>query len=144
MTKERLRRYASIKQEAEQLRQRLTEVEAVLYYPRIPQLAATPAGPPAAGSPQENLMIHHIELQELYRAKLAELASEQLAIEQAIERLDSTARMLLRYRYIDGLSWEQVCVKINYAWSQTHYLHSVALRRLSREARTDAPDIQVS
>ena len=138
MTKERLRRYTIIKQEVEQLRQRLVEVEEVQSDPKIPRLALVPTGP-VNSSPQENRMIHRIELQEMYRAKLDELASEQLAIEQAIEQLDPTARMLLRYRYIDGLQWEQVCVKMSYSWRQTHYLHGEALRQLSLEAEKDTP-----
>ena len=130
MTKERLRNYQNIKKEREQLRQRLEEVEAALYYPKIQQLSAMPAGPNAEGNPQENLAIHHIELQERYTAKLEELAAEQLAIEEAIEPLEPTARMLLRYRYLDGLKWEEVCCRMNYSWRQTHRLHGEALRQL--------------
>ena len=71
-----------------------------------------------------------MELQDRYKAKLAELAAEQLAIEQAIEPLDTVYRMLLRYRYIDGLKWDDVCDKMNYSWRQTHYLHGRALQQL--------------
>lgn len=130
MTKERLRNYQNIKKEREQLRQRLEEVEAALYYPKIQQLTAMPGGGQKEGNPQENLAIHHIELQERYTAKLEELAAEQLAIEEAIEPLEPTARMLLRYRYLDGLKWEEVCCRMNYSWRQTHRLHGEALRQL--------------
>ena len=142
MTKDRLRKYMSIKQEAEQIRQQLAEVEAVLYSPKIPRIDRTPSAP-VDGNPQENLMLYHIELQELYQAKLADLTAELLAIEKAIAWLDPTPRMLLRYRYIEGLSWEQVCVKINYAWSQTHHIHANALKQLDRMA-ADTPEKEVS
>jgi DNA-directed RNA polymerase specialized sigma24 family protein len=131
VTKERLRHYQNIKKEREQLRQCLEEVEAALYYPKIQNLTGMPGGGHKEGNPQEDLAIHHIELQEKYRAKLEELAAEQLAIEAAIESLDETARMLLRYRYIDGLKWEEVCCRMNYSWRQVHRLHGAALRRLS-------------
>ena len=130
MTKERLRNYQNIKKEREQLRQRLEEVEAALYYPKIQQLSDMPKGSHAEGNPQESLAIHHIELQEKYKAKLEELAIEQLAIEEAIECLDANKRMLLRYRYIDGLKWEEVCCRMHYSWTQTHYHHGEALRQL--------------
>ena len=133
MTKERLRNYQNIKKEREQLRQKLEEVEAALYYPKIQQLTDMPGGGQKEGNPQENLAIYHIELQDKYKAKMEELAAEQLAIEEAIETLDATDRMLFRYRYIDGLKWEEVCVKIGYSWVQTHEHHKRALNKL-REA----------
>jgi DNA-directed RNA polymerase specialized sigma24 family protein len=133
MTKERLRAYQSIKREREQILQRLEEVETALYYPKVQQLDAMPGSGTKEGNPQENLAIYHIELQDLYKAKLAEMAAEQLAIEKAIEPLEPTARMLLRYRYLDGLKWEEVCCRLNYSWRQTHRLHGEALQKLREE-----------
>ena len=133
MTKERLRNYQNIKREREQLKQQLEEIEAALYYPKIQQLTGMPFHH-SEGNPQEDLAIHHIELMARYRAKLEELAAEQLAIEEAIEPLEPTARMLLRYRYLDGLKWEEVCVKMNYSWTQTHEHHGRALRKLREVA----------
>lgn len=133
MTKERLRKYQSIKKEREQLRHQLEEIETALYYPKIPQLSDMPKGGTAKGNPQEDLAIHHIELQERYSTKLEELAAEQLAIEAAIEALEPTARMLLRHRYIEGLPWEEICVRMSYSWRQVHYIHAKALRLLRTE-----------
>lgn len=133
MTKERLRNYQTIKKEREQLRQKLEEVEAALYYPKIQRLDAMPGGGMKEGNPQEDLAIYHIELQGRYKSKLEELAAEQLAIEQAIESLNATDRMLFRYRYIDGLKWEEVCVKMNYSWTQTHAHHKAALAQLRKQ-----------
>lgn len=129
MTKERLRNYQAIKREREQLRQQLDEIEAALYYPKIQRLNGMPSAP-VEGNPQEDLAIHHIELQERYKAKMDELAAEQLAIEAAIEQLEPMARMLMRHRYLDGLKWEEVCLKLNYSWRQTHRLHGEALKQL--------------
>ena len=129
MTKDRLRNYQAIKQEREQLRRQLDEIEAALYYPKVQRLTDMPAAP-AHGNPQEDMALRHIELQQLYQAKLEELAAEQLAIEAAIESLDEISRLLLRYRYIEGLKWEEVCVKLGYCWTQTHEHHSRALKLL--------------
>ena len=134
MTKERLRQYQTIKKEREQLKHQLEEVEAALYYPKIQHLNATPGGGSKEGNPQEDLAIHHIELQERYKVKMEELAAEQLAIETAIDSLNPTQRMLLRYRYIDGLKWEEICCKMNYGWTQIHEHHSAALRLLKEKS----------
>lgn len=130
MTKERLRNYQNLKREQQQLRHQLEALETALYYPKIQKLDAMPKGGSPEGNPMEDLAIHHIELQERYRVKLAELAAEQLEIEKAIDPLPPTARMLLRYRYIDGLKWEEVCMRMSYSWRQVHRLHGEALKQL--------------
>lgn len=132
MTKEDLRSYQTIKRERDQLRYQLEEIETALYYARAQCLDGMP-GASMGGNPQEDLAIRHLELQEWYKTKLDELADRQMAIETAIESLDPTARMLLRYRYIDGLKWEEVCVRMGYSWTQTHEHHSRALKKLKEE-----------
>lgn len=74
------------------------------------------------------------ELRQCYRAKLAEVEAEQLAIEEAIENLEPRERALMRYRYIDGYKWEKICVLLHYEWRQTHNIHSEALRKLQEAA----------
>ena len=130
MTKDRLRNYANLKEECEQLRRQLEELEATLYCPKIQRLNGMPSAPSKENA-LELMIARHVELQERYEAKIAEMTTEMLQIEAAIEALDPTARMLLRYRYIDGLKWEEVCVRMNYSWMQTHRIHANALNRLS-------------
>ena len=85
---------------------------------------------PSKENTLELMVARHIELQERYEAKIAEMTKEMLLIEAAIDALDPTARMLLRYRYLDGLKWEEVCVRMNYSWMQTHRIHANALNQL--------------
>jgi DNA-directed RNA polymerase specialized sigma subunit len=130
MTKERLRNYANLKEERNQLRRQLEELEATLYYPKIQRLNGMPSAPSKENT-LELMVARHAELQEKYEAKIAEMNAEMLLIEEAIEALDSTARMLLRYRYLECLKWEEVCVKMNYSWMQTHRIHANALKQLN-------------
>lgn len=132
MTKERLRKYGDLKKEREQLRQQLEEMEAALYYPKIQHLNGMPSAPSKENT-MELMVARHLELQDQYRTKLEELAAELMEIERAIEPLEPTSRMLLRYRYLDGLKWEEVCVRMNYSWKQTHRIHSRALKQLREE-----------
>jgi DNA-directed RNA polymerase specialized sigma subunit len=130
MTKERLRNYANLKEERNQLRRQLEELEAALYYPKIQRLNGMPSAPSKENT-LELMVARHAELQEKYEAKIAEMNAEMLLIEEAIEALDPTARMLLRYRYLECLKWEEVCVKMNYSWMQTHRIHANALNQLN-------------
>ena len=44
---------------------------------------------------------------------------------QAVQ--NDTLRLLLELRYIDGLTFEQIAVKMHYSWRQTIRLHGCAL-----------------
>lgn len=130
MTKERLRNYRDLLAEKKQLEQQLEAIEAALYNPKIQRLKQTPSAP-SPGNATEDLANKHMELLDRYRDKLAELTLEQLAIEDAIERLPNRERNLIRCYYIQGLKWEEVAVAINYSWRQTHRVHSRALQLLA-------------
>ena len=128
MTKERLRKYGEVKKELEQIRQKLQAVKAALYAPGAPRLTGMPKS--GGGNPLEMRSEKHLALLELYDTKAAELAGELMAIEQEIAALEPKERTLMRCRYIDGLSWDDVAEKIGYCWAQTHRLHAQALRKL--------------
>ena len=128
---QRLREYRDVIREQEQLRLKLEEIAAVLMQPRIQRLTDMPSAP-VKGNPQEDMVVRHLELQQLYSAKLAELTEKQLAVEKLIEGLPPQHRTLMRYRYIDGLKWEEICVKMSYCWRQVHRKHSEALQMLKR------------
>lgn len=70
------------------------------------------------------------KLHSLYREKLAKVEAEQLEIEQAIDSLDSMERAIMRHYYIDGMTWEAVCCKVNYEWAQIHRIHGEILKKL--------------
>ncbi len=134
MTRQRLRAYRDNKKEQEQLRQQLEAMEAALYAPRTTNLTGMPSGGGHEGSAVEDAAIKHMELVECYRAQLLDLVAEQLEIENALASLDGSERMIMREYYINGLTWEAVCVKVGYSWRQTHRIHKRALRRLEAEA----------
>ena len=129
MTKERLQQYRQLQRELRQIQGRIMEVESAMYSPRNQRLT----GMPSAHSPEslmEKLVEKHAELEAMYREKLMAITEELLAIEKAIATLDPTLRLLMRYRYVDGYRWEDICVKMNYSYQGVHKVHRKALRRL--------------
>lgn len=133
MTKEQLQQYKAIKAELRQIESRLDELEAPLYSAGATPITGMPMPPSRAGteSRQERLADQTMELREYYNDKQKELAEKQLAIERAIDALKPMQRMVLRLRYIEGLSWDEVCTCMGYSWRQTHRIHAEALARLS-------------
>lgn len=70
------------------------------------------------------------ELTEIYGEKIENLKTRLKRIEDAIAELEPVERRLMRLRYIDGLEWHQVAVRISYSWQQTHRIHARALIKL--------------
>lgn len=132
MTKERLRKYRDLLKELEQIALKVETLESALCSPKIQRITGMPSAPSGNNS-KEDLTIKHMELLEYYQEKKASLMGEQLAIEKAIESLDYRDRTVLRLYYIEGLTWEQVCVLVNYSWRQVHNIHSAALMKLVKE-----------
>lgn len=133
MTKAQLKTYRAIKKERDDIKRRREELEDVMYGPRSQRIDGMPRGGSGAGDILEERIDRKDELLAMYQAKEEELDDALLVIERAIEKLDPTQRTLVRLHYIDGLTWEQVAVEIDYSWSQTHRIHSAALKRLKEE-----------
>ena len=130
MTKEQLRAYRDIKLERDKLATMIEDVESVLYGPRTSKLDGMPHGGSATGSVVEEAAVKHAELLERYRQKVAELSAALVEIENAIEVLEPRERTLIRLYYAQGLTWEEVCVAMNYSWRQVHRIHAKALEAL--------------
>lgn len=127
--KVRLGEYTHLEKERLQILDELTKLEARRTAPGTSKWDAMPRGG-GGGDAMAAGLIQEESLEERYRRKVAEMEAAQGRIEDMIESLDSTERKLLRHRYIEGLAWEMVCVKMNYSWRQTHNIHAAALDKL--------------
>lgn len=58
--------------------------------------------------------------------------------EAAIDALpDGRQRLLLRLRYIDGRTWEQIAVRMGYSFRQILRMHGTALENMSLNVTLD-------
>ena len=132
MTRERLWSYQHLCREIRQLEDQLAELESRITSPRTPKLSFMPRAK-SAGYALETGMDRYADLVEIYKTKLELMYSERAAIEQAIESLEPIERMVLRARYIEGRTWEDVAGRINYSYVQTWRIHARALQKLEDE-----------
>lgn len=136
MTKERLRAYRALKQERDEVRQMIEEIESALYDPKVPRLEPVPGGggsKPDGITPTDAKIDKRDELLALYAEKCAQMDEELLAIEKAIDSMEPREKTLLRLHYVKGLTWENVCVEMGYSWRQIHRIHAKALEMLKTE-----------
>ncbi len=125
MTKQNLQRYREIMLEAEQLQEQMKRLESTIIFPsqKLKDL------PPS--SFDNNKMAKIVEkllaLQDLYSKKLSDSCAAQLEVESYISSLPEREQRLMRYRYIEGLTWEQVADKMHYSSKQIRRIHNATL-----------------
>lgn len=67
-------------------------------------------------------------LSDKIQARTAALIGVRVEIIQAAEKLeDANQRTLLIERYVNGKTWEKICVDMKYSWKQVHRIHGAAL-----------------
>ena len=96
-----------------------------------PTLSQTP-GWGESGSPIERPMDKVLEIDEEINREIDELQTVRQEIRAALNQLeDESLKLLMEYRYIDGLTWEQIAVKMNYCWRQVCRKHGQALTQIT-------------
>ena len=96
-----------------------------------PVLSPVPGGG-GSGSPIERPMDKVLEIDAEINREIDELQTVQQEIRAALNQLeDENLELLMEYRYIDGLTWEQVAEKMHYSWRHTCRLHGEALAKIN-------------
>lgn len=77
-----------------------------------------------------NIVSKRCYIQDKIDQKLDELICLKEQIENAISGLDPNERLLIRLKYCEGLTWEEVAVRLNYTWRHVHRIHKNILQKL--------------
>ena len=131
MEKERFLAYRDLHREVYHLRRQLEHMEELMYSPNYQRFTSTPNALNGKGRTMACAVTEHIELERLLKGKTRELLSEMLCLERAIETLESPIeRAIMRYRYFEGMSWDEIRIKLNYCRQQVYRYHGYALAHL--------------
>ncbi len=109
MNKERLRQYRAIVGEIAGLEAERESLRAGL---NRPAGEGRPPGKGALSDPTGQAGVRLAALGELLDERLAQLYALRYEIEEAIEGLAAGDRLLLRLRYMEGLTWPEVTERI--------------------------------
>lgn len=131
MTKRDLQQYRALCDEANTIK---AEIERLQTSVQSPKLTGMPHG---GGDPDRvgALVAKKIDLENRLMDRAEQLYELRHKIEDAMERLVPDQRLLIRYRYIEGLTWESICVRMHYQWAQIHRIHAKALRTLEDDTQ---------
>lgn len=95
-----------------------------------PTLSQAPGGG-GNGSPIERPMDKVLEIDVEINREIDELQIVRQEIRAALNQLeDESLKLLMEYRYIDGMTWEQIAVKMHYSYMQICRLHGRALKTI--------------
>lgn len=132
ITKEELKSHVRLVQEIADLKENITRLQLQAESISATRIYGAPSG---SGSPDKiaSNLARVDELVNYYQQKMEQALVQQKRIEDAIEGLPDKERLLMRYRYIDGMDWVSVAANINYSWQGTHKIHARALKKLAEQ-----------
>lgn len=130
MTKEELKEYIETKREIEIIEEKIEFLESKKTSIKSQIITDMPRGE-AEQDRLGQLLIQIEELIDSYNEKQDKLLKQQLEIEKCIDKLeDSIDRNIMRLRYLEGYTWERMCVLLNYSWNGIHKKHRKILEKI--------------
>lgn len=120
MTIDELSKYHVIKLEIEQIKDNLKELDETSI--GSPKLTGMPQSVGSVGNPVESVAIKKEKLETILKRKQDKLLDEHLKIENFLETVDdSNVRVIIRARFIDGMSWQEIGKKLNFERTTPYY-----------------------
>ena len=126
--KEYLMRFRQVMREIEDLDRRMAQLRLKYAAPSAINYSDMPK---AHGSNHDlsDYIAKMDEMTEYMINKYTRLRGIEVDIYKRLDRMqDQTEREILRYRYIDGLNWEQISTRLNYSKRNVTRIHGRALR----------------
>ena len=130
---EKLGKIRDAYRERDKLKDKIYEFECMRLSPRGASYGTERVQTSGKGDIQIENLAKLEDLLDVYNEKLARVIDLITEFEAAINKLSFREQQILRLYYIDRLTWEEVCVSMNYSWRQIHRIHAQALAQLKDE-----------
>ena len=130
MTKKDLEQFLTIKQEIKQLNEQKILLEEQKTSIRSQIITDLPKG----GGTAKLLEDIIIEIEDVIieiAKKSVELATQMLKIEKSIENLESNESILIRYKYLKGMTYTKIELKMGYSARHLRRMHAEILEKIA-------------
>lgn len=131
MTEERLREVRGAYKEQKQLKEKIMEFEAMRTSPRAAVYGAERVQSSPKGDVQIDSIIALDGLLEHYNAQLKKCVELTMEFEEALELLNSRERRIMRWYYIDCMTWEKISVEENISWTYLMRIKKRAIKKIT-------------
>lgn len=128
--KDKLKQYRYMDEEVRQLESEIEELREKATSVRSMQFGAVPCHTNSNSDKIGETISKLVDMEKMYIEKIWKIAEEQKRLEEMIDSLPENERLLMRKKYKEGKTLEQICVELNYSWGHTTRLHGWALKRL--------------
>ena len=128
--KEYLKQYLKIEESIKQKQAEINHYESVAV--SIAQTCSGVGGNPNGGSDKVGQTVAIVlDLKNDIAAEVERLVDKQREIESSIEKInDRRLEVVLKYKYINGATYEQIADQMGYSYKQIYRLHRYALKKL--------------
>ena len=131
MTKEELKKFIENKREIEIIKDKLEYLEEKKTSIKSMIIEDMPKDGNCDNDRIGDLLGEIEELINIYIEKELKLIKQQIQIEKVIEKLDDPIdRNIIRLKYLNGHTWEKICVILNYSWNGVHKKHKKILLKI--------------
>lgn len=130
MTKKELQQLYWLKRNIQQLENKLIELETEATK-MTRQLSKATIRTKSTDDRLSEIVCKIVEVQNEINRQLEKSYECMAKIEKAIETLPPREAYLIRMRYLELKSWEEIAVEMKYSWRQVHRIHSDALKLLA-------------
>lgn len=126
LKKEYLRRYGDAVRAEEQLKEEIRQLRLDTMMPAVVN-DGMPHGF-SSGSDLSGYVAKVDAMMEDLRQQMEARVNVRREIIEKIEEMENeTEKLILRYRYIHLLKWEEIAVQMDYSWKQVHRIHGNAI-----------------
>lgn len=132
MTKYELRNYRDLREELDYLHEQITELRLSMTAPKNQVITGMPSGSSAVSDKIGEVVAKAERLEKRYIKKYYDLLSRLEQIENEIDKLEPKERLIIRYKYIQGMTWEDVAEKMSWSVSKVHKAHKKILQKISK------------
>lgn len=129
MTKKDLEQFLTIKQEIKQLNEQKTLLEEQKTSIKSQIISDLPKG--GTAKLLEDIIIEIEDIIVEIAKKSVELATQMLKIENSIENLEPNERILIRYKYLKGMSYTKIESKMSYSARHLKRMHADILEKIA-------------
>lgn len=131
---EKLEHLYNLKKEAEEMAERVRELEAAATDPKAVVITGMPSGSDGQNHADDKI-IRYMDFMNMYADKMVTLWEQIESVEQMIDQLDPLERRILRMRYVDGMDYYDIADKVNYSIQHLYLIRARAIEKLEDKSK---------
>lgn len=132
MDKERLREIRFVYEEAEELREKIIQLETMRTSPRSAVYGSERVQSSMKGDVQPSTISALDALLRAYNVKLKACIKITIEFERALEKLNERERIIIRKHYLDGMTWSDIQDDMNMSERNLKRISARATKKMAQ------------